>query len=171
MVKLQWSSAEELYAVSTSLNPPDAKVPIFSRSTGNCHSSGKVLSGLNTKLVAVSQQSWIRLHEVATIRGDELNAFFSNCAVTHTDPPRGFYYQKCYQEYTNKVNIERFIRKQPHISRAAVVQDATASQTTLPAQKKWRRSPIPPTNFALCVICQQNTSKQKRSQSTHHCYA
>ena len=25
-------------------------------------------------------------------------------------------------------------------------------------------------NFALCVICQRNTSKQKRSQSTHHCY-
>ena len=81
------SSAEELYAVSASLNPPAAKVPHFSWSKCICHSSGKVLSGSDTKLVAISRQSWIRLHEVATIRGDELHEFFSNCAVTQTDPP------------------------------------------------------------------------------------
>ena len=89
-----------LYAVSASLNPPAAKVPFFSWSKCICHSSGKVLSDLDTKLVAVFQQSWIRLHEVAAIRGDELHAFFSNCAATQTDP-RSFYHQKCYQEYTN----------------------------------------------------------------------
>ena len=81
------SSAEELYAVSASLNPPATKVPHFSWSNCICHSSEKVLSGSDTKLVAISRQSWIRLHEVATIRGDELHEFFSNCAVTQTDPP------------------------------------------------------------------------------------
>ena len=45
-----------------------------------------------------------------------------------------------------------------------MVQDATASQTTLPSQERSRRSAIPPTNFALCAICQRNTSKQKWSQ-------
>ena len=89
--------------------------------------------------------------------------------MTQTNPPIGFYHRKRYQEYTNKVSIERFIRKQQ--PRATVVQDATASQTTLPSQERSRRSAILPTNFALCVICQRNTSKQKRSQSTHHCYA
>ena len=81
------SSAEELYAVSASLNPPAAKVPHFSWRKCICHSSGKVPSGSDTKLVAISWQSWICLHEVATIRGDELHEFFSNCAVTQTDPP------------------------------------------------------------------------------------
>ncbi len=53
------SSAEELYAVSACLNPPAAKVPHLSWSKCICHSSGKVLSGSDTKLVAISRQSWI----------------------------------------------------------------------------------------------------------------
>ena len=84
------SSAEKLYAVSASLKPPAAKVSHFSWSKCICHSNRKVLSGSDTKLVAIPRQSWIRLHEVATIRGDELHDFFSNCTVTQTDLPRSF---------------------------------------------------------------------------------
>ena len=47
------SSAEELYEVSASLNPPAAKVPHFSWSKCICHSSWKVLSGSDTKLLAI----------------------------------------------------------------------------------------------------------------------
>ena len=50
------------------------------------------------------------------------------------------------------------------LSIATVLQHATASQTTLPSQERSRKSAISPTNCALCVICQRNTSKQKRSQ-------
>ena len=80
------SSAEELYAVSASLNPPAAKVPHLSWSKCICHSNGKVLSGSDTKLVAISRQSWILLHEVSHNPREELHEFFSNCAVTQTDP-------------------------------------------------------------------------------------
>ena len=51
------SSAEELHAVSASLKPPAAKVSHFSWSKCICHFSRKVLSGSDTKLVAIPRQS------------------------------------------------------------------------------------------------------------------
>eukprot|EP00117_Sycon_ciliatum_P008753 scpid109783/ scgid11321/ len=93
---------------------PSCKVKRLDWNSCICHDWNRRLKGDGAKLVAVSAQSWQRLHCVAKQRGvgDETHDFFFRSGVTDESNAQGFYHRKCYQDYTSKSNVDRFLKRQ-----------------------------------------------------------
>ena len=139
-----------------------------------CHGT---TTGKSEKLTKFQSQSWLALHNAASVRLDETHAFLRKEGVTCEDEPRGVYHRSCYQNYTNKTNITRLQKKREKMQEEAssatpVVQSSavpTEAQGCIPvapqplsSERSTRtRTSLQQTDFKLCILCQKKKMQSK----------
>ena len=128
-----------------------------------CHT---VKNASSDPIIQFSHRSWEKLHEVSRVTGDgdPTYEFLSRNRSSSDDSPRGGYHRRCYQDYTNKTNVLRLLRRKQAES-SAVKKAIPSSALSRSDNTRHVRSAFPVTNYRFCIICQKNTSKQKRTKS------
>ena len=128
-----------------------------------CHT---VESASSDPIIQFSHRSWEKLHEVSRVRGDDdlTYEFLSRNSSSSDDSLRGGYHRRCYQDCSNKTNVLRLLRRKQAES-SAVKEAIPPSAQSRSDNTRHVRSAFPVTDYRFRIICQNNTSKQKRTKS------
>ena len=90
--------------------------------------------------------------------------FLSRYRSSSDDPRTGGYHRRCYQDYTNKTNVLLILRRKQ--AESSAVNEAIPSLAQSRSDNtRHVRSAFQATDYRFCVICQKNSSKQKRTKS------
>lgn len=82
-------------------------------------------------LTSFQERSWISLHNAESNRQDETFDFLRKEGVSAESEPGGVYHRNCYQDYTNKTNLTRLVKKRKLSADAQChVGDVTASASS-----------------------------------------
>ena len=166
---------------------PPAKVCRLDWTRCLCHEAS-LLAGKSEDLTEFQPRSWVSLHNAAAARQDATYDFLRKENVMADDKPRGVYHRSCFQNYTNKTNLDRLLNKRakageqlkdvasslqsrPNIAvqfdgvDAAQTGTAAAVAATPGGDRVGRRtrSVQPQTDFKLCILCQSVKMADKRN--------
>ena len=131
--------------------------------------------GQSEELTKISKRSWESLLNAANVRLDDTYEFPVKEGVEATDDPRGVFHRSCYQNYTNRTNLARLLKKREkegneagqlmHVSSNTAGDDSTICSeptTSCAANKRvTRKSQACQTDFKLCILCQKIKMEDK----------
>ena len=156
---------------------PAAKVRALSWDQCLCHASSRRRSEAE-EVIHFQERSWFSLHKAAGVRQDETFEFLRKENVTAEDEPRGVYHRRCYQDYTNKTNLNRVQKRRLPL----VVEEGTCSTTQdlglqdlsasaalhheTPGAGRSSRSTrsISRSDLTKCIICQDRQMATKHTE-------
>ena len=117
-------------------------------------------------IIQFLHRSWEKLHEVSCVRGDgdPTYEFLCRNRSSSNGSPRGGYHRRCYQDYTNKANVLRLLRRKQAKS-SAVKEAIPSSAESCSDNTRHVRSAfqLPTTGFVIFVKKYQQSKTNKKS--------
>lgn len=124
-----------------------------------CH-----VTGSDEKVTPFAEKSWNKFEECAKRRKDHIWVAMNG---NWEQGPKGGYHRRCYQSYTNIVNISRMEAATPTIKTTSPATESMESQSANEtcnetASKRIHRSHASTFDIQKCIICQKIKSMRKK---------